>query len=218
MSYVDEERGTGYVNLQDFLGQNQAGAQQMSDRVTQGTQSGADWARAALMQMHAGPNGMASYGGQVVRSPVASGDISSAAYDVQSRANAANAPGLGGLSAVIGQDYRGGGAYNSGMGGLDAFLARSRGADKLANQQAQYGGYGQQTDAKLAPPAPRTPYPTEPPAVPQHPAAAPQQQTGPFALAPGSVRIGGRVQNPYGGGAQQAPAGDYDQFGRLRRR
>lgn len=126
------KHGTGYVNLQTYLGANRAGGEQMAQHVAGETARQGDAERSALAGLAAG---------QMVP-----GALAGQAQDTAARARLAG-PGGGGLGAVLGQDYGGGQTpYTSGMQGFDAFLAGAAGGGVLAQSANQYGGLGDEVN------------------------------------------------------------------------
>lgn len=127
------QHGTGYVNLQQYLGANYGAGQGMAQHVAGETARQGDAERAALA-------GLA--GGQMVP-----GALAGQAQDTAARARLAG-PGGGGLGAVLAQDYGGGQSpYTSGMQGFDAFLTSGAGGKTLAQSANQYAGLGGEVDA-----------------------------------------------------------------------
>jgi hypothetical protein len=127
------KHGTGFVNLQSYLGANYGAGQGMAQHVAGETARQGDAERAALQGLAAG---------QMVP-----GELAGRAQDTAARARLA-APGGGGLGAVLGQDYGQTGPYTSGMSGFDAFLAGGAGGKTLQASGNAYGGLGGEVDAR----------------------------------------------------------------------
>jgi len=125
-------KGTGYVNLQSYLGANYGAGQGMAQHVAGETARQGDAERAALQGLAAGQFVPGALAGQV--------------QDTAARARLAG-PGGGGLGAVLAQDYGQQGPYTSGMQGFDAFLAGGAGGKVLQQSANAYGGLGGEVDA-----------------------------------------------------------------------
>lgn len=127
------QHGTGFVNLQTYLGANQAAGQGMAQHVAGETARQGDAERAALHSLQAGQ--------------LAPTELEAQAQATGARARLA-APGGGGLQSVMAADYGGGTTpYTSGMSGFDAFLAGGAGGKTLQASGNAYGGLGNEVNA-----------------------------------------------------------------------
>lgn len=129
--------GTGFINLSQYLGANQAGAQGMANTLgstvaQQGQQALADAGK---------------YGGELARSSAATADavdpalqakLGQEATKASMSAQALQSPG--GIGALLTNQYGQGGGYSSGMRGFDSFLAGAAGGNQFQQLGNQYGG------------------------------------------------------------------------------
>lgn len=184
------QRGTGFVNLQTYLGANYAAGQDMAQHVAGETARQGDAERSALqsLQVHGTGGGAPqdpSLGGAGVWNAVPE-DLAARAQSTASRATLAG-PGGGGLSTVLAQDYGQQSPYTSGMGGFDAFLAGQAGGKTLQASANNYGQLGNQVNAINTQAAKGIPsYPVAPAA----PAAPTAPGGGAYPVAPPARRPG----------------------------
>lgn len=195
-------RGSGYVNLAQYLAPNMAAGQGMADHVAGETARQGDAEMAALQALGAG---------QFVP-----GDLAMRAQDTAARARLAG-PGGGGLGTVLAQDYGQTGPYSSGMSAFDAFLTAGAGGKTLQASANKYGGLGGQVDAynKAAavytPPAAAAPSASPPSGAPtsggytgRPRAPGPRGPSSPLTYAPEGgegrpARLGGQQIDPNSG-------------------
>lgn len=126
------QHGTGFVNLQSYLGANYGAGQGMAEHVAGETERQATAEMSALSGLAAGQMVPGQLAGQV--------------QDTAARARL-TAPGGGGLGAVLGQDYGATGPYTSGQQGFDSFLTGAAGGKTLQQSANGVAGLQGQVDA-----------------------------------------------------------------------
>lgn len=120
------QAGTGHVNLDRYLGANQAGGKQMAERIAGGIESDAQGVQRDALQAMQDPQWNA---------------LQQRAGGVAERARLAGGQGVGTLLA---NEYGRGGGYSSGMQGFDAFLAGNAGGNRLQDVSSRYGALDRQ--------------------------------------------------------------------------
>lgn len=129
--------GTGFVNLERYLGANRGAGAGMADTLAQGVTTQAQRAE----------QGLGALRGQSARSTAADlASVNPALYaqtekDAGEAGAAARGAGTaGGVGALLTDTYGKSGGYGSGLRGFDTFLARGAGGDALGGLAGQYGG------------------------------------------------------------------------------
>lgn len=132
-------RGTGFVNLERYLGANREAGQGMANTVAGNVSSLGEKAKGEISALE----------GQAYRSSAPDlASVNPALYkqageDALNAAGQARAAGTaGGVGGLLQDQYGKQGGYTSGLRGFDTFLTRSLGADQLNALEPKYGGLG----------------------------------------------------------------------------
>lgn len=184
--------GTGFVNLERYLGANQGAGQAMANQVAgnintlgQQTQGQIDALRGQ------------SYRSTAPTFAEINPDLFKKAGENASLVGAqANMAGGSGVGTLLQDHYGAGGGYGSGMRGFDAFLTRAEGSGTLDPLAGAWGGLQKQLGAMEGNYRPSSP--DAPPAFRGAPSASPRGNT--FAPAPGAAPRR-PPPRPAGGGA-----------------
>lgn len=168
--------GTGYINLQRYLGANEGAgagmAGQIASNVTQQAQQGLG--SLGALKSEAVRNSAADLQSVNPGLYEKTGDQLS---EAAANARAASDPAGGGLGALMTTQYGGQGGYGSGMRGFDSFLARGAGGDTLG-AVGKYGGLDSYLGAASEAYQPSAP-------------GAPKMGEGASTMSPKGISMGG---------------------------
>lgn len=128
--------GTGYINLAQYVGANQQGAQGMAGQIAGNIAGEGQRAEGELAQLH----GEAHRSTADKLSDVNPGLFMRAGADAsKAAADAKGATTSGGLGALLTDQYGKQGGYSSGMRGFDSFLTGNAGGDQFQSLASRYG-------------------------------------------------------------------------------
>jgi hypothetical protein len=129
--------GTGFVNLEKYIGANQSGAQGMANAIGGDVaQLGGQAMQDAKKLAQEGKTSLMPTFAQV--DPALQAKLGPEAAQASMAAQALQSPG--GIGALLTQHYGTGGGYGGGLRGFDSFLTGNAGGNQFQQLGNQYGG------------------------------------------------------------------------------